>query len=206
MPLGDKPSLTFGNWQSRLVMPSMCIVFGLGAIFIAAASGSVPAIIASLVIVPPAACWVIYRGWHMGASFDDEGVMVRKFLRTYRLGWHEVSRLADGYVMVDNGSERAWALDVVLHDGPVITTPLGEWRWRESASPETVAVIQQAAARHGVPAELTGVPPAGDGPMGRLGIALTSALVKWESRMWYRKIARDGEVAEIAETGDSADS
>lgn len=92
----------------------------------------------------------------MGACFDDDGVTVRKLLRTYRLGWHEVSRFEDESIN-SNGVEGipVWALDVALHDGQVICVPVD----RLGPRPETLAVIRQAAARHGVPAEHAGEMP-----------------------------------------------
>jgi hypothetical protein len=157
MTLGDGPfSVAFGNWLGRIVAPAWSVLLGTCVIVLAVGSHRVLAVIASLVGVAVAAPCVFCRAWHMGACFDDHGITVRKFLRTYRLGWHEVSRLTDGQVSVDQGRDLAWALNVVLRDGRVIKTPLGR-RWKK-ADPEMLAVIDQVAARHSVPTELTGEP------------------------------------------------
>ena len=152
-----KPTVTtIANWQGRIV--TVCFAFMVGIGVVAAAFGSSmspPARITSLAVAAFALTWSLYRGWRIGARFDDHGVTVRKFLRTDRFGWPEVSRFEDGRVAVDAGRRWAWALDIVLHDGRIITTPLGR-PLKESTSPKTLSMVQQVAASHEIPAELTG--------------------------------------------------
>jgi Bacterial PH domain len=91
----------------------------------------------------------------MGVHLDDDGVTVRKFLRTVRVGWPEVSRFEDGRVAIDAGRAWAWALNIVPRDGRAITIPMGS-PLSETTSPNPLIAIRQAAARHEIPAELTG--------------------------------------------------
>ena len=82
------------------------------------------------------------------------------FYRSYRFGWPEISHLADGTVHADRGlgvrREPLWVLLVVLRDGRVIQAkPTVGWLSAEHTT--MVLAIRHAAARYGVPAELTGI-------------------------------------------------
>jgi DivIVA domain-containing protein len=109
--------------------------------------------------------WGCARGWRMGVRLDDHGVTVRNFLRVYRFSWAEVRRFADGLIHEtgQNGSSYFWALNVVLRDGRAVTAK-GTAR-KKGARPQTLAAISQAAARHSVPAALTGIAMKGGSPV-----------------------------------------
>jgi hypothetical protein len=97
-------------------------------------------------------------GWREWLCLDDDGLTVRNFLQTCRIGWHEVRRFEDGSESGRRG-RHWWALRIVLHDGRVIIAD-GTSSLKAAARPETLSAIRQAAERHAVPAELTGMPPA----------------------------------------------
>jgi hypothetical protein len=97
-------------------------------------------------------------GWREWLRLDDDGLTVRNFVQTYRIGWHEVRRFEDGWEPGRRG-RHWWALRIVLHDGRVIIAD-GTSSLKTAACPETLAAIRQAAERHAVPAQLTGMPPA----------------------------------------------
>lgn len=105
--------------------------------------------VAYLVLVGAALIWATYRGRRLGVRFGDRGVVVCNWLRTRRASWAEVSSFADG---TTNG--RSWALTVMLRDGRGITATATSSR---PGRPEFLIAARQAAARHGVPATLTGV-------------------------------------------------
>jgi len=50
---------------------------------------------------------------------QPDGLIVRKPVRTYRLGWSEVDRFSDGGVDVGGGTW-VWALKISLRDGRAI--------------------------------------------------------------------------------------
>jgi hypothetical protein len=115
-----------------------------------------PFIAAYLVVVAVGSIWAIYRGRRMSVRIDDGGVTVRNFFRTHRLSWAEVSCLTDGLTYWGE-STFYWALRVVPRDGRPVTA-----RGTMSAgrpSPQTLAAIRQAAGRHGMPAQVTGLLP-----------------------------------------------
>ena len=154
---------TIANWNGRvgtvlLVAPGTCLA--AYAVFdrphwARHAPGS--AVAAYLAAVAPAAIWLLYRGWRMGARFDKHGVTVRRFLRTNRFGWPEVSYFEDGY-QIKNRAGLFWALNAVLRDGQTVTVVTAEQTLTgRSASPRLLAAIRQAAVRHQIPAELTGM-------------------------------------------------
>jgi hypothetical protein len=107
--------------------------------------------------VVSALVWVCALAWRMQLRIDEHGVTVRNFFQTYRISWPEISRFEDGSRWVGQAGH-VWALRIVRHDGrAVISTmaSLGGWRAaRRSAM--LVAAVRQAAARYGIPAELTG--------------------------------------------------
>jgi DivIVA domain-containing protein len=121
--------------------------------------------LAGIAVVIWGCVWGCTRGWRMGVRLDDHGVTVRNFLRAYRFSWAEVRRFADGLIHEtgQNGSSYFWALQVVLHDGRVVTAK-GTAR-KKGARRQTLAAISQAAARHSVPAALTGIAMKGGSPV-----------------------------------------
>jgi hypothetical protein len=96
---------------------------------------------------------LLFRVSRLGARLDAGGVTARRFWRTERHAWPEVSRLADG------GTRRRgthyWALDIVLRGGRTVTVN-GPARGQASAA--TLAAIERVAAHHEVAAELDGIP------------------------------------------------
>jgi hypothetical protein len=109
------------------------------------------AVIAYLILVAAVLIVCRLRSWRM----DNHGVTIRNYFRTYRAGWDEVSRFADG--AVNTGADgRRWALRVILQDGRAITA-CGTWRYRPARN-ETLSAVQQGAGRYGVPADVHGIP------------------------------------------------
>src|SRR5215472_3046548 len=97
--------------------------------------------------------WVLIRVLRIGVRFDDRGITIRRPLRTYRIGWPQVSHLTDGQVQMPN--EDFWVLQVVLRDGSVVRS--GWMVTGRSAPAEMVERIKECAARYGISAELTGI-------------------------------------------------
>ena len=81
-----------------------------------------PSLAVYLAVVASVAALLVYRGWRTGVRLDGDGLTIRCFFWTRRLGWHHVSRFADGRTAgLGEGTGRVWALDVVLRDGRVLT-------------------------------------------------------------------------------------
>src|SRR5262245_33392616 len=53
-----------------------------------------------------------------GTSMDDDGVVVRGWLRSWRVGWPQVVRLTDGCTLIG-----AWGLTALLSDGRAVNCP-----------------------------------------------------------------------------------
>jgi DivIVA domain-containing protein len=110
-----------------------------------------------LAVVASIAALLLYRGWRTGVRFDGDGLTIRYFFGTRRIGWHEVSRFADGRTAgMGEGAGRVWALEVVLRDGRVVTVKATA-RDGRSAAPKVLTAVLQAAELYGIPAALTGV-------------------------------------------------
>ena len=126
---------------------------------------AVAAFLAGIAVVIWGCIWGCARGWRMGVRLDDLGVTVRNFLGIYRFSWDEVRRFEDGLIHEtgEGGSSYFWALNVVLHDGLAVAAK-GTAR-KKGARPQTLAAITQAAARHSVPAALTGIAMKGGSPV-----------------------------------------
>jgi hypothetical protein len=168
-----RPATTIPNWLGRMIVIFL-LLCGCGLAVLPvfdrppwAKHAPVSVVAAYLTVVVLVSIWLLYRGSRMGVRFDDHGVTIRRFLPTRRVGWTEVSHFADGAAgLVGEGRvEWAWALDIVLRDGRIVTTRAG--MIGNPASFETLSTIQQAAARYGIPASLTGY-PARPGPLPRL--------------------------------------
>jgi len=154
-------NVTIANGPGRILTACFVVLLGACAVLWGFSSLRSPALRVTFVAIAAfALTWSLYRGWRMGVRFDDHHVTIRKFLRTYRIGWPEISRFEDGRVTDDMGNARAWALDTVLRDGRVITTRLGPpsfgLSWK--GTPETLSAIRQVAELHKIPTELTGQP------------------------------------------------
>jgi hypothetical protein len=90
------------------------------------------------------------------------------------------------------GSSYYWALQVVLHDGRAVTAK-GTAR-KKGARPQTLAAIRQAAARHSVPAALTGIAMKGGSPANpRLypDPGGQPGLRKWDGKEWSPLLRAD---------------
>lgn len=117
----------------------------------------IPSLAAYLAVVASVAALLIYRGWLTGVRFDGHGLTIRYFFWARRLGWHEVSRFADGCTGgLGEGAGQVWAVDVVLCDGRVVTLKATA-RDDRSAAPKVLAAVLQAAEYYGIQAPLTGV-------------------------------------------------
>lgn len=120
-----------------------------------------PALAACLGVIGVLTTCAVVRAWRDGLRIDSQGLTVRSFFhRRHKVGWAEVSRLSDGSISV-YGAEgvRApapmWVLLIVLHNGRVIKArPTAAWPGERHT--RILTAISQAAARYGVPAELTG--------------------------------------------------
>jgi hypothetical protein len=95
-----------------------------------------------------------FRGWRTGLVMDQHGATVRNYFRTYRFGWPEVNRLADGSAYGGAGGWQ-WALSLMLHDGRTVTAT-GTMASKPRRIPELLTVIRPGAERYAIPAELTG--------------------------------------------------
>jgi len=135
-----------------------------------------------LAILASASAGLLARSWLMGTRFDDRGIRVRKYFSTRRVGWPEVSHFADGGWMNDADDQR-WVLDIVLRDGRTVTT--GATSSGKTARPGQLAAVRQAAARYGIPAELTGQAVTGEP---RIGLHRDPGgqpgLRRWEGTEW----------------------
>lgn len=148
------------NGAPRWVAPfcAVCLV-GTVAIAVLANKATWPVIAFWLIIVGAPSIWAWERTWRMGLRLGDDGVIVRNFGRTRRLGWHEVSSFTDGFVQGADQHHNIWVLMVVLRDGRVIRASGTKPRGGLPGS-ETLEAICQAAERHRVTTKLTGtVPP-----------------------------------------------
>jgi hypothetical protein len=99
--------------------------------------------------------------------FDDQGVTVRNWFRTYQIGWAEVRRFTDGALADGGDDQRIWALYVMLHRGRTVMARAAARRL--DASSETLVSIGQAAQRYNIPADLTGTIERGSFPATLLG-------------------------------------
>ena len=116
-----------------------------------------PSLAVYLAVVASVSALLLYRGWRTGVRFDGYGLTIRYFFETRRFGWHEVSRFADGCTAgLGEGAGQVWALDVVLHEGRVVTVKATA-RDGRSAAPKVLTAVLQAAECYGIQAPLTGV-------------------------------------------------
>lgn len=108
--------------------------------------------------------------------FDDQGVTVRNWFRTYRIGWAEVSRFTDCW------GEWGRDLGVALHNGRNVMA------WAES--PKLLVAVGEAAQRYDIPADLTGTIERGSFPATLLGASGTITVTIRD-----RRLAVDGSEA-----------
>lgn len=115
---------------------------------------------AYLVLVSAAVTSGCIRAWRMGVGFDTNGVTVRNYFRTYKIGWAEVDCLVDGAALggslggESGGMEKRWALSVLTRDGRALTATgtIG------ASDYEDLAVMKRSAQHYGVATHLTGEP------------------------------------------------
>jgi hypothetical protein len=114
------------------------------------------AVYAYLVIVAVAVILGCYRGSRLALYLDWNGVTVRNYFRTYRIGWSEVKCFADGNAGLQTSRGFAWALSVMSnHDRrPVVAVATTRY---SGARPETLAAIREHAELLGIAVDLTGV-------------------------------------------------
>lgn len=116
-----------------------------------------PGLVVYLAVVASVSAGLLCWGWRTGVRFDGHGLTIRYFFWTRRLGWHEVSRFADGRTAgMGEGAGQVWALDVVLRDGRVVTVKATA-RDSRSAAPKVLTAVLQAAEYYGIQAALTGI-------------------------------------------------
>lgn len=121
------------------------------------------AVAVGLAIVAVALIWGCSRGWRMGLYMGHEGVTVRNYFRTYRVGWPEVIGLVDGRALAGG---KWWALTVLMDGGRAVTAS-GTASNIDRDRSEVLTEIRQAAECHGIAADLTGTPGAWRGPKWR---------------------------------------
>src|SRR5215470_15602763 len=145
----------FGRRRTSLLTGSCTALAVIPAFSSATQNWQATDLAAYLAAVASVAASLIYRGWHTGVRFDTHGLTIRSFFRTRRIGWHEVSRFANGrtYVMSEGG--HLWALDVVRNDGRAVTVKATARPDCRSAAPKVLTAVLQAAECYGIPAALT---------------------------------------------------
>jgi hypothetical protein len=111
-------------------------------------------------VLPPG-CVTIGKGQGAFLRADDQGLLMRNvpWGRVRRIAWTEISQFADGKQVKEGNAY--WLLVIVLHTGKR-AVPLATHQWFRQPA-ETVKVIRELAERHGIPAELTGLPPKSKG-------------------------------------------
>jgi len=145
------------------------VAWRLGNLWLIPGQRATAAVCAAFLVITTAAwLWMWSRVWLTALQISEDGVVVRNFLHTYRISWPEVRCFADGSISGEK-SGRLWALRIVLHDGRVVTAEGTARRKQTDASPETLVAVRQAAERHAVAAELTGVAVLNPGPGGLSG-------------------------------------
>jgi hypothetical protein len=105
---------------------------------------------AYLVVVTGLVAACFYRAARVALVISDSGLVVRNFLRSWRVGWPEIARLVDGCAFVDD-----WALTVLLADGHALTSTATITN--RLANPGWLTALGEHAARHAVPADLSGI-------------------------------------------------
>jgi hypothetical protein len=103
--------------------------------------------------------------------FDDRGIMVRNYFRTYRIGWAEVSRFTDCW------GQWGWDLGVALHNGRNVMA------WGATPRSKALIAVGQAAQRYDIPADLTGTIERGSFPATLLGASGTITVTIRDRRL-----------------------
>jgi len=186
MTSGVRPAATrIADWGGR-IGATFYLLFGIMLAFVEGPElGHVrgSAAVIYLVILAAASAGLLYRAWQMGTRFDDHGITDRRFFRTRRYSWPEVSHFADGGG-IDDEDDQYWKLSIVLRDGRTVTTD-ATCGGNKTASPKQLAVIRQAAARYQIPADLTGEAVTEERPRGLYpDPGGRPGLRRWEGGQW----------------------
>ena len=89
-----------------------------------------PALAVYVIVIAFVLPGLLFRVSRLVAYLDARGTAARRFWRTERHGWPEVSRLADGGTR--RRGQHYWALDIVLRSGRTVTVN-GVWQRRRVA-------------------------------------------------------------------------
>src|SRR5215472_1932730 len=134
----------------------------------------------------------LWKGGRRGLYADDHGLTVQYSARRIRtIAWPEISGFEEtgGYDSQSGGY--LWGLSILLHNREKVGAIIG---WHGPHAPEIAAAVGQVAERHGIPANLAGVPmrsgqPARRGlygdPSGQTGFRY------WDGSQWSPLLPAD---------------
>jgi hypothetical protein len=92
------------------------------------------------------------RIWRCDVTLNNDGLVLRNPVRTYRLGWSDITAIADSHNQTGE-AVGGWALQITVQDGRELTSrPL-------QPVPETIVRLRELAAAHGIEADITGESP-----------------------------------------------
>jgi hypothetical protein len=140
-------------WYGRWLEAAFWSVLGLGLNIAVILTSFDPGglVVCGLVLI--ACLWRAVRIWRCDLTVSDSEVVVHNPVQTYRLAWSEVESFADSYSAIGDAMG-GWALQIVLRgDKEIITRPL-------RTGGLEIAALREAAAGHGVKADVTGQLPA----------------------------------------------
>ena len=104
----------------------------------------------------PGTVTICGKSGRRGLFADDHGVTVRTSAhRARRFVWAEISRFEERCRYDGQSGGYVWALVIVLHTGQRVSACGG---WYGEHVLKIVTAVRQAADRHGIPADLAGVP------------------------------------------------
>jgi hypothetical protein len=159
-------AITVRSWPCLIIQILLLLIFcALVGTFL----WTQVSVIAFSVVAGLGGILLLYRACRHGVRFDDRGITVRNLLRTHKLSWHDVSRFADGEVLLPQGGEGTpqyfWAVKIVLSSGRSVTAG-GTMRWKQRGVSKVLATMEQVATRWQIPAaQLRGTDP-NTGPAG----------------------------------------
>jgi hypothetical protein len=109
-----------------------------------------------MAVDPSSGTGTIWERGHRGLYADDHGVTVQSSARRIRrFAWAEISRFQDGGGYDSQSNGYVWALVIVLHTGQKVSAISGWWG---AYAAEIAGAIRAVAERHGIPADVAGVP------------------------------------------------
>jgi hypothetical protein len=98
----------------------------------------------------------IWERGRRGFYADEHGVTVANSARRVRrLAWAEISRFQEGGGYDPESGGYIWAVVIVLHTGEKVSAVNG---WYGSDAADIATAVTQVAERHGIPADVAGVP------------------------------------------------